>query len=133
MVTNQDRIELTAFRRDLHRQPRMSGGEAQTAETIRAALVALEPTQIVTRLGGHGVAAVFDSGVVGPTVLFRAELDALPIHEISDSDWRSTVDGKRHLCGHAGHMTMLPGLGRVIPRHPVAKARTAFLFHPARA
>ena len=131
MLTNHDLIELTAFRRDLHRHPKISGEEAQTAETIRAALVALEPTQIVTRLGGHGVAAVFDSGVVGPTVLFRAELDALPIHEISDADWRSTVDGKGHLCGHDGHMTMLLGLGRLIARHPVAKGRIVLMFQPA--
>jgi len=131
MLTNHDLIELTALRRDLHRNPEISGEEIETAATIGRALTQLKPTQILTGLGGHGVAAVFDSGFDGPTVLFRAELDALPIHEISNAPWRSQVDGKGHLCGHDGHMTMLLGLGRMIARKPVAKGRVVLMFQPA--
>ena len=79
MLTNSDLMELTSFRRDLHRHPELSGEEAETARAIVAVLKPLNPTRVLTGLGGHGLAAVFDSGAGGPTVLFRAELDALPI------------------------------------------------------
>lgn len=131
MLTNHDQIELTAFRRALHQYPELSGEEFETAKKIKAALEQLSPTKILSGLGGHGVAAVFDSGVAGPTVLFRAELDALPIEEQNDVEWSSVIAGKSHVCGHDGHMTMLLGLGRLISRTPVARGRIVLLFQPA--
>ena len=131
MLTPSDIEELTAFRRELHRQPELSGEEQRTARTIRAQLERLSPTRIIGGLGGHGIAAVFDSGQPGPTVLFRAELDALPIHEISTFDWASEVPGKGHLCGHDGHMTMLLALGRLLQRRPPARGRAVLMFQPA--
>ncbi len=131
MLTNRDLFELTQARRDLHRRPEVSGDEVQTAAFIAQALTRMKPTDVINGLGGHGVAAVFDSGVAGPTVLFRAELDALPIHEVSDAAWRSQIDGKGHLCGHDGHMVMLLGLGRLLSRQPVAKGRAVLMFQPA--
>ena len=131
MLTNRDHYELTALRRDLHRRPEISGQEAETAAAIKLALTRMKPTQVIDGLGGHGVAAVFDSGADGPTVLFRAELDALPIHEVSDNAWRSQIDGKGHLCGHDGHMVMLLGLGRLLSRQPIAAGRVVLMFQPA--
>ncbi len=131
MLSNSDLVELTEFRRALHRRPELSGEEAETARTIKAALRQMHPARILTGLGGHGVAAEFDSGAAGPTVLFRAELDALPIQEISEAEWKSEVPGKGHLCGHDGHMAMLLGLGRLISRKPVAKGRVVLMFQPA--
>lgn len=131
MLTNHDQIELTAFRRALHQYPELSGEEFETAKKIKAALEQLSPTKILLGLGGHGVAAVFDSGIAGPTVLFRAELDALPIEEQNDVEWSSVIAGKSHVCGHDGHMTMLLGLGRLISRTPVARGRIVLLFQPA--
>lgn len=131
MLSNADTVELTELRRELHRLPELSGEEAQTAKTIVTALEPLSPTRILTGLGGHGVAAVFDSGVAGPTVMFRAELDALPIQEISDCPWVSTIPGKAHMCGHDGHMMFLIGLGRILSRSPVAKGRVVLMFQPA--
>ncbi|WP_438991321.1 amidohydrolase [Lentibacter sp.] len=132
MLTNLDLVELTAFRRLLHRFPEVAGEEVETARRIVGALEALSPSKILTGLGGHGVAAVFDSGVAGPTVLFRAELDALPIEEKNSKiDYASEVDGKSHVCGHDGHMTMVLALGRLIARQPVAKGRVVLMFQPA--
>ncbi|MEL6736900.1 MAG: amidohydrolase, partial [Pseudomonadota bacterium] len=131
MLTNSDLIELTAFRRALHQWPEVSGEEAETARTIIRALESLTPSRIVAGLGGHGVAAVFDSGRSGPTVLFRAELDALPIQEISQQAWVSKVPGKGHLCGHDGHMTTLLALGRLLSRKPVETGRIVLMFQPA--
>lgn len=132
MLTNLDLVELTAFRRELHRFPEVAGEERETARRIVTALEALAPSRILTGLGGHGVAAVFDSGVAGPTVLFRAELDALPIEEQNDRiDYASECAGKSHVCGHDGHMTMLLALGRLLARGPVAKGRVVLMFQPS--
>lgn len=131
MLTNSDLVALTDLRRDLHRHPEISGQEAETARRVTAAVADLKPSQILTGLGGHGVAAVFDSGINGPTLLFRAELDALPITEHSDALWVSQNDGTGHLCGHDGHMTMLLAFGHLLARRPVAKGRIVLMFQPA--
>ena len=131
MLTNADLTELTAFRRELHRFPEVSGDESLTAARVVDALRALNPDQIVTGLGGHGVAAVFNGAGHGPTVLFRAELDALPIPELSDAPHRSAIPGRGHLCGHDGHMTLLMGLARLIARNRPAMGRVILMFQPA--
>ncbi len=131
MLTNQDVADLTDWRRDLHRFPEISREEAGTAARVVSALGPLQPDQILTGLGGHGVAAVFNGAEPGPTVLFRAELDALPIEEVSDAPHRSTIAGKGHLCGHDGHMTLLIGLGRLIARQRPARGRVVLMFQPA--
>lgn len=131
MLSNLDLHELTTFRRVLHQYPEVSGSEAETAKRITTALDKLEPDQILSGLGGHGVAAIFESGVEGPTVLFRAELDALPIEETTGADWSSTINGVGHLCGHDGHMTMLLGLGRLLHRQPLSSGRVILMFQPA--
>lgn len=131
MLTNADKIELTELRRKLHQYPEISGEEVETAKTIVNALKSLSPTKIYTNLGGHGVAAVFDSGIDGATVMFRAELDALPIQEKSDNAWASTIPGKGHLCGHDGHMMFLLALGRMLSRAPTARGKVVLMFQPA--
>ena len=130
MLTNADIAELTAFRRTLHRFPEVSRQEAQTASRVTAALRPLNPAAIVTGLGGHGVAAVWDFGP-GPSALFRCELDALPIEEVSTADHRSTVPGTAHLCGHDGHITILLALARLIARTPPSSGRVILMFQPA--
>ncbi len=131
MLTNRDIAELVAWRRQMHRHPEISGQEAETALAVVAALEPLRPSEILTGLGGHGVAAVFDSAEPGPTVLFRAELDALPIEELSDAAHRSQVPGQGHLCGHDGHMGFLLALGRLLARRGPARGRVVLLFQPA--
>jgi len=130
-LTNRDVIELQAFRHELHRHPEVSGEERETARRVVEALQPLAPSRIVTDLGGHGVAAVFDSGLTGPTLLIRAELDALPIEEKSQASHRSTIAGKGHLCGHDGHSTILLALARGLSRQAVGKGRVVLLWQPA--
>lgn len=130
-LTNSDVAELTAWRRLLHRTPEVSGEEAGTARLVAEALVPGAPDRVLTGLGGHGVAAVFDGAEPGPTVLFRCELDALPIEETGTPAHRSEVPGTAHLCGHDGHMAILTGLARVLARHRPAKGRVVLLYQPA--
>ena len=131
VLTNQDMVELVAFRHKLHRMPELSREEAQTAQEIRAVLVATNPDRLITGLGGHGIAAVYEGAQPGPTVMIRAELDGLPIEEISEIPYRSTVPGKGHLCGHDGHMTILTGLARLLGRRRPQSGRVVLLFQPA--
>lgn len=130
-LTNRDVVDLQAFRHDLHRHPEVSGEERETARRVVEALRPFAPSKILTGLGGHGVAAVFDSQEPGPTLLFRAELDALPIEEKSEADHRSTVSGKGHLCGHDGHSTILIALATGLSRQAVTRGRVVLLWQPA--
>lgn len=130
-LSNSDIVELTDFRHGLHRMPEVSGEEARTAEEVVRFLGSARPDRIVTGLGGHGVAAVFESGEPGPTVMFRCELDALPIEELSDLPYRSRIPGTGHLCGHDGHMAILAALARGLRRDPPKQGRAVLLFQPA--
>ncbi|GHF59377.1 amidohydrolase [Seohaeicola zhoushanensis] len=128
---NSDIVQLTAFRRELHRFPEVSGQEEATARRVVAALRGTGPDRIVTGLGGHGVAAVYEGTSEGPSVLVRCELDALPIEELSAAAHRSTVPGTGHLCGHDGHMAVLMGVARVLGRSRPEHGRIVLLFQPA--
>ncbi len=130
-LTNADVAELTAWRRHLHTMPEISGEEAATAIEVRDFVAATGPDRLLTGLGGHGVAAVYDSGAPGPTVMFRAELDALPIQEQSAHDHVSAVPGKAHLCGHDGHMATLAALARGLGRQRPKRGRAVLMFQPA--
>lgn len=130
-LTNADIVELVAFRHDLHRHPELSGEEAETASRVQKALVPLNPQRVIEGLGGHGVAAIFEGSGPAPTLMFRAELDALPIEELGTPPHKSEVPGKGHLCGHDGHMTTLLAFGRMLSRRPPAKGRVILMFQPA--
>lgn len=130
-LTNRDLIELTEWRRKLHRQPEISNEEEATAREVVSFLADTRPDKVLTGLGGHGVAAVYDSGKAGPTVLFRSELDALPIEELSGVPHASLVPGKSHMCGHDGHTAILAALGRQFGRDRPARGRVVLMFQPA--
>ncbi len=130
-LTNADITELTALRRLLHQHPEVSGQEQGTAGRITDALLGYSPDRLLTGLGGHGVAAVYQGQDHGPTILFRCELDALPITEQGNLPHRSTVPGTGHLCGHDGHMTVLLALARLLSRQRPARGRIVLLFQPA--
>lgn len=131
VLTNLDHAELRALRHDLHRHPDLSRDEGATAARVGAALALHAPDLVLTGLGGHGLAAVFEGAAPGPTVMFRAELDGLPIHETGTPPHRSLTPGKGHLCGHDGHMVLLLGLARLLARRRPAKGRVVLMFQPA--
>lgn len=122
---------LIEDRRYLHQHPEVSGEEAQTAKYLYHKLQELAPTTIITQIGGHGMAAIFDSGEDGPSIMYRTELDALPIEEENDFDYRSVQEKVSHKCGHDGHMTIILGFGRYLARHRPQRGRVILLFQPA--
>lgn len=131
IVTIEELNYLTNFRKKLHQSPELSGFEKQTAQAVVDELKLCNPTTIITELGGHGVAAVFKGNLKGKTVLFRAELDALPIQEENTFSHKSKYSGISHKCGHDGHTTILIGLARKLKNNPLIKGEVILLFQPA--
>ncbi|EPF9728759.1 amidohydrolase [Vibrio fluvialis] len=121
----------TQFRRTLHQYPELSNQEHQTAERILAQFGAFSPDEVVTGLGGRGVAFVFQGKEPGPTTLIRCELDALPIEETNQFAHRSVHQGVSHKCGHDGHMAIVSALGQQLSQQRPQKGRVVLAFQPA--
>ncbi len=129
-VTKQILEHATKLRKELHANPELSGKEHNTAKIIKSFVGQQNPTSFVERLGGNGIAAIYDSGVKGPSVLLRADLDALPIEETNQFAHRSTTPGVSHKCGHDGHMSILAGLSMILKTNRPKKGRVILLFQP---
>lgn len=124
--------DTSNLRRYLHRYPELSGHEYDTSHYIATNLANFRPDNIITGLGGMGLAAVFDSGKSGYSVLFRAELDALPIREHGKLPYHSKHKGISHACGHDGHMAALLGVAAWLRSNPAAwTGKVILLFQPA--
>lgn len=123
--------DIRAFRHLLHQHPELSGQEQQTAERVRHFVQQYQPNTLITGIGGHGIAAVYNGENSGPTVLIRCELDALPIAERNDMLYRSHTDGVAHKCGHDGHMAIVAGLAALLHKQPPKHGRVVLLFQPA--
>lgn len=130
-MTPERLAQLTALRHRLHTIPEVSGSEEKTADVVAEYLRQHAPDELLTGLGGHGVAAVYRGAAEGPTVLIRCELDGLPIEEVSDADYRSGHAGRGHLCGHDGHMVMVAALAEDLARTRPQMGRVVLLFQPA--
>ncbi len=120
--------DASRLRKTLHRYPELSGQERQTAGWIKAFVEKYNPDGIIEQLGGHGLAAIFESGTDGPTVLLRAELDALPIQESNTFEYRSQHEGIAHKCGHDGHASIIAAMAMVLSRQKPSKGRVVLLF-----
>lgn len=123
--------DLSAVRQEFHSQPELSYMETATALAVVAQLSLLSPSKITCGIGGTGVVAEFSSGVEGPSVLFRAEMDALAIQEINTFRHRSCKDCVSHKCGHDGHLASVLGVARLVALNPPKRGKVYVLFQPA--
>jgi len=124
--------ELIEIRKQLHQNPEHSGKEKITASFILSFLKKFQPTSIKTDLYGYGLAAIYDSKKPGPTIVFRAELDGLPIIEKNNFKHISQNPGYSHACGHDGHMTILLGMASYLNYHlDEIKGKIVLLFQPS--
>lgn len=131
ILTNLDDI-LTRLRqvyREIHQHPELSLEEHATAERIETELSRLDVE--VQRIGGTGVVAVIRNGT-GPTVLARADTDALPVAEQTGLEYSSQIDGAMHACGHDMHVATLLGAVEVLATNKDSWSGTYIgLFQPA--
>ncbi|MEV8532418.1 amidohydrolase [Streptomyces sp. NPDC051211] len=102
---------LTTLYLDLHRHPEPSGAEERTAHRF-AQWLAEAGYEVTTGIGGHGVAAVLRNGD-GPTVMLRAELDALPMRETTGLPYASRSEAA-HACGHDLHLAAAAGAASLL-------------------
>ena len=105
-LSAEDRRELIEVRRDLHQHPELAFEEERTAAMVADKLKGwgYEVTMGVARTGVVAMTPEAD----GPTVLLRADMDALPIHELSETSYRSDTDGLMHACGHDAFRAQAP-------------------------
>lgn len=108
--------EIREFRQDLHRHPELGYREFRTASKIVEALSSFAGWQIQTGMAETGVIATLGAEKPGPTVALRADIDALPIDEMSGVAYASETPGVMHACGHDGHTSMLVGAAKVLSR-----------------
>ena len=123
--------QLIKLRQELHQYPEVSNREKETAQRISGFLRSTSPDYLIRNIGGHGVAAVYNGKTGGASVMLRCELDALPITEVNEMEYRSKNDGIGHKCGHDGHMTILCGVASLLAEKRPEYGRVILLFQPA--
>ena len=119
------------IRRELHQHPELSGHEARTARFVEDKLQAFHPTKVIRHVGGHGLLVEYFFSEDGPTVLVRADMDAVAVQEPDDIPHHSQTPGVAHKCGHDGHTTILLRFARMLSERPLPKGRVLLLFQPA--
>ncbi|WP_439565389.1 amidohydrolase [Microcella sp.] len=137
-MTHHTMSDLAELYRDLHAHPELSFAETRTAAIVAERLRALDFV-VATDVGGTGVVGVLERGT-GPTVLMRADMDALPVREETGLPYASAVtavgpDGAEvpvmHACGHDMHVTALLGALGVLAAADDWQGRVLAVFQPA--
>ncbi len=124
---------IIADRRHLHENPELGFHEHETARFVAERLRALGVEDIRTGINQTGITALV-KGQQGPgsVVLVRADMDALPIHEENDVEYKSQNDGVMHACGHDAHTAILLAVTRLLmERRDQFKGTVKVLFQPA--
>ena len=122
---------IITFRKLLHKYPELSGEENSTAKKILQYLNKTNPDKVIKNLGGEGLAFVYNNNSQGETIMFRCDMDALPIEETNSFEHKSVNKGISHKCGHDGHMAILARLAEKISTSHDSNKRVVLLFQPA--
>lgn len=131
--------KVVAWRRDIHQHPELGNSEVRTAKLVENHLRALG-LEVRTGVAKTGVIGVLRGGKPGPVVALRADMDALPVTELVDLPFKSTVRttyngmevGVMHACGHDNHVAILMGVAEVLAGMKAEIPGTVkFLFQPA--
>jgi amidohydrolase len=122
---------MIALRRDLHRHPELSLQEHRTADVIASSLRAAG-LEVRDKIAGTGVVGVLHGEKPGHTVMWRADIDALPLNEKRDRPYASENPGAMHACGHDGHVAIALNLAEVLAeRRKTLPGTAVFCFQPA--
>ncbi|HAD58427.1 MAG TPA: amidohydrolase [Planctomycetaceae bacterium] len=121
---------ILSLRRQLHKHPELMYEEFRTSQLVQDTLSELQ-IPFEAGIAETGVVGTLGSGD-GPCIALRADMDALPIQEAADVEFRSEVDGKMHACGHDCHTAMLLGAAKVLKqREESLKGTVKLIFQPA--
>ncbi len=116
------------LRRDFHRHPEIGMREKRTQKIIRNLLKELKIKH--RNVAGTGVLGMIRSGKPGPTLMLRADMDALPVTEISDAPYCSVNEGFMHACGHDAHMAVLLSAARHLRETGIPRGSVKLCFQP---
>lgn len=123
---------LVDLRRDLHQHPELSWQEVRTQRVILEQLRAIPNLSDVRPIAKTGVTALVTGALPGACVLWRADIDALPIPEKTGLPFASTTEDAMHACGHDTHIAMALGIASMLARHTASLAGSVrFIFQPA--
>jgi amidohydrolase len=127
--------DLVATRRDFHEHPELAFEEVRTSGIVAQRLRALG-LEVETGVAKTGVVGLLrgekNGSTQGKTLAIRADMDALPIHELNDIDFRSQTDGKMHACGHDGHTAILLAVADILSKRKAElNGNIKFIFQPA--
>lgn len=124
--------EVAGWRQHLHQTPELNFDVFKTAAFVTEKLKAFGCDDVVTGLGKTGVVGIIRGRQgEGPTIGLRADMDALPLNEISGKPYASTIPGKMHACGHDGHTAMLLGAAKYLAETRNFTGSVAVIFQPA--
>lgn len=123
--------EMQVWRRDIHRHPELCFEERRTAEIVAEKLNSFG-LEVHEGIGVTGVVGVLKGqGNSTKTIGIRADMDALPMQELNEFDYKSTIDGKMHACGHDGHTAILLGAAKYLAESRNFDGTVYFIFQPA--
>lgn len=123
--------DIVALRHHLHQHPELRYEEIYTAKRVAETLQGYG-YETMTGIGKTGVVAVLDSGKPGKTVALRADMDALPITEVTGLAFASRIPGVMHACGHDGHTATLLLVARLLKDYRAEfSGKIKFIFQPA--
>ena len=125
--------EITVWRRDFHENPELLYDTHRTSKIVKEKLTSFGCDQVITGLGRTGVVGVIHgrSNSNGKTIGLRADMDALPIKEITNLEYSSKKDGMMHACGHDGHTAMLLGAAKYLSETRNFDGKVVVIFQPA--
>jgi hippurate hydrolase len=124
--------EVAEWRRYLHERPELLYEVHETAKTVAEKLTAFGCDEVVPGIGRTGVVGVIKGNKPGTKVVgMRADMDALPLDEITGLPYASKIAGKMHACGHDGHTAMLLGAARHLCETRNFAGTAIVIFQPA--
>jgi len=122
--------EIIDIRRHIHKNPEISGSEYDTANFIESELEGLKIPH--ERIGKTGVIGTLKRKGPRKTIALRADMDALPVYEANDVEYKSRRDGVMHACGHDGHIAIILGAAKLLSqRKNELNGNVRFIFQPS--
>ncbi|MDQ0256427.1 amidohydrolase [Evansella vedderi] len=122
--------QLIYWRRHLHQFPEIGFEEVRTSKLVQDVLKN-NGYDHIRKVAKTGVVSYLESNEPGPTIMLRADMDALPIQDQKETKYSSRIENKAHLCGHDAHTSILLGAAILLAKKRPKRGNVAFIFQPA--
>ena len=122
--------KLVSWRHDIHRNPELGNREFRTSKVIANHLKSLD-IKVIENVGKTGEVGILNGNKPGKVVALRADMDALPIHERNNLEYKSINKGVMHACGHDTHMAILMATAEILSKNRDFPGTVKFIFQPS--